>query len=238
MLDYLFIGAHSDDCEILAGGTMLYLKSIGQKVGILDLTAGELGSLGSPEKRQKEAEQAKAFLNLDYRNILDIEDGNVTANKENTLKIVQVLRETQAKIIVTFFKNCRHPDHSTTHDLVRRAFFLSGLKKVLPHIPTFKPFNLLYFKDFPFTPIPHFVIDISDFYTKKLELIKIYSSQVKTDVHQQDKTFIHSSSFWQVLEGTNLYHGSLIGATYGEGFFSENLPKAINPLENFKRDFV
>ena len=239
MLDYLFIGAHADDCEMLAGGTMLYLKSLQQKVGILDLTAGELATLGSREIRKKETEQAKLFLDLDYRETLDLEDGNVSIEREAILKVIKVIRKTKPKLIFTFYKECRHPDHESTHHLVKKAFFLSGLKNIHPSLPPFKPFNLIYFMDFPQRKIPNFVIDITKFYQKKIELIKIYSSQVKTEAtDNSNATFIHSDDFWDALAGTNSYHGSLIGCSYGEGFISANALKVTNPLDNFKRDFV
>ena len=239
MLDYLFVGAHSDDCEMFAGGTMLHLKSLRQKIGILDLTASELGSLGDRETRKKEAEKAKFFLGLDYRETLDLMDGNIIINLENLLKVVKIIRKTKPNLMVTFHKECRHPDHERTHELVKQAFFLSGLKKIHPSIPAFKPHNLFYFMDFPYKKIPSFVIDITKFYQNKINLIKLYSSQVKTDpIDDSNETFIHSDNFWRALEGTNLYHGSLIGCLYGEGFINNNVPRVVNPLDNFKRNFI
>ncbi len=242
MLDYLFIGAHSDDCEIFAGGTMLYLKSQGYKVGILDLTRGEMGSLGTPEIRKKEAEQAADFLGLDYRKILSLTDTNILSAENEELPVSLVIKEirrTQPSIIFTFYSEARHPDHSQVHKIVKEAFFLSGLKKVLPDLPAHRAHNLIYFSDFPNSVKPSFVIDISSFFEKKIDLIKCYASQVKTDnTKTNDTTFIHSDGLWDAITGTNLYHGSLIGTKYGEGFVSYNLPKIVNPLDNFSRKYI
>ena len=240
-LDYLFIGAHPDDCEIFAGGTILHLLTQYQ-VGICDLTQGELGTHGNIKKRQAEIKTANKKMNISWRKTLKIKDGEINNDKKNIFKVIDVLRETQPKIVFTFTNECRHPDHIATHHLVKSSYFFAGLKKyktpskiaTVPH----RPQALLFFPEFyPLNKID-FVIDITPYWEQKKKIIKCYDSQVltKKEKKKENKTFIKSSLFWEHLENNARQSGMAIHKTYGESFYSSQILKINNPLEHYSNE--
>lgn len=246
MLDYLFVGAHPDDCEIFCGGSILSLKSQGFRVGILDLTCGEMGSFGSADIRKTELKKANSLMNIDFRRTLDFRDSFLEDNGATRTGVVNVLRETQAKMVVSFPSVCRHPDHRATHQIVKSSVFLAGLKRypLQSFQRAHRPQAFVCFAEF--YPLPHisFVVDISAFYEKKKELVRCYSSQIVDENAVEKKetetssTFIHSPAFWDDFEGRAKYFGSLAGVRYAEAFFAENPPHLKDPLVHFSRKYV
>lgn len=225
-IDHLFIGAHPDDCEIFCAGTMLNFIAKGDKVAICDLTLGEMASYGSVEIRQKEVEKVNQLMNITARKNLELSDSYLIDNSEMIDKVIEVIRFYRPRNIFTFTKDCRHPDHAKTHLIVKDAFFLAGLFKrkteqndLLSH----RCDNLFFFGDFNSFQKPNFVIDISDHWHKKIDIIKCFDSQVLTEKSdsQTQKTFVHSEKFWQHLEVNARQMGALINKDYGEGFFCE-----------------
>ncbi len=243
MLDYLFVGAHPDDCEIFAGGTILRLKAQGARVGILDLTAGEAATFGTVHTRKEEYTAAAQLLGLDYRLVLDLPDGKLENTAAARERVVTVLREVKPEVIFTFPGRCRHPDHEAVHHIVRQAAFLSGLStaesknSVMRH----RPCGLVEFIEFFPASKPSFVVDISEFYEQKKAAVKCFKTQVQTDEQAvtpaQHTTFIRSSAFWDNFNGRLLWFGSLIGVRYGEGFVTAQTLRVDNPLSHFKRQF-
>lgn len=238
-LDYLFIGAHPDDCEIMAGGTLLSLVAQKKRVGILDLTYGELGSNGNITTRKREARQATKIAGIDYRDCLGLKDGSLSLTDTNIIKVVRTIRKTQPDIIFTFKANNRHPDHEATHYLVKQATFLSGLTKY--HTDSakyvFRPSALIFFGEpYYLHDRPDFFVDVTLFYNKKIQLVNCYSSQVKVGrTSPQHKTLLGSDFFWNALQGRESWYGSLIGNKYAEGFWSDSRPKISDPILHFKK---
>ena len=132
MLDAMAFGAHPDDCEISMGGTLAAMKARGYRVGVCDLTRGEMGTYGTAQTRSAESAKATGILQLDERVTLDIPDSNVQNNEENRLKVVEVIRRHTPAVVFTFLENTRHPDHSHCSALVKEATFIAGLEKLLP----------------------------------------------------------------------------------------------------------
>ena len=156
-LDYLFIGAHPDDCEIFCGGTILHLLE-NHRVGICDLSRGEMGSNGNVQKRKKEMQKANDLMKISWRKTLDIEDGTIENNEKNVKKVVRIIRETSPKMIFTFADRCRHPDHITTHQSRQKICLFIGAGKVrsiqTKSSPSFKKFFSLQ----NFTPFPKSIL--------------------------------------------------------------------------------
>ena len=236
-LDYLFIGAHPDDCEIFCGGTILHLLE-NHRVGICDLSRGEMGSNGNVQKRKKEMQKANDLMKISWRKTLDIEDGTIENNEKNVKKVVRIIRETRPKMIFTFADRCRHPDHITTHHLVKRSAFLSGLAKFAPSKQNpHRPLKILFFAEFYPLPQVDFVIDITPYWEMKKELIRCYDSQIKTNEKsikkKEVRTYIKSDVFWRNLETLHRCAGVSIGVCYGESFYSEHPLKIKNPIDHY-----
>lgn len=231
-IDILAFGAHPDDVECAAAGVVLNTTANQGKVVIVDLTKGELGSFGDEHSRKNEAMAAAEMLGLSGREQLNLEDGNIENNHENRLKVVQLIRKYRPKIILANAINDRHPDHQKAAKLVAEASFLSGLKK----IETFNEGILQdkwrpdavyhYIQDYFIKP--DIVIDISDFFDKKTEVIKAYHSQFVT---ANDNKANGIMSLLKQIESTNQIFGRPINVKYAEGFTSERYIGTKNILD-------
>ncbi|MCB0731787.1 MAG: bacillithiol biosynthesis deacetylase BshB1 [Ignavibacteriae bacterium] len=236
-LDYLAFAAHPDDAELSMGGTIAKLIKQNKKFGIIDLTAGELGSRGNKKTRAEEAKSANKILNLSIRENLGFKDGSVFADDKNTLKIVEIIRKYEPKIIFAPYFNDRHPDHIETSKLIKRAMFFSGVTKVktknkgIDQRP-FRPKNLFYFmQTYEFQP--SFIVDISDTFEIKMKSVLAYKTQffIEGAKNNEPNTFISNPEFVKYLEARAKTFGFKIGKKYGEPFFSE---EAIEiKLENY-----
>jgi bacillithiol biosynthesis deacetylase BshB1 len=240
MLDVLAIGAHPDDCEIFMGGALAVFKKSGLKIGILNLTKGEMGTYGNAETRAAESKHAGKVLHLDFQRTLDVPDSRVEMLYEYKKKIIDVIRETRPEILFSFLHDTRHPDHGNCGKLVKEAAYLSGLEKIKSKFDKFRPSALIMFPELRFYQKPDFVVDITDTWDKKVSAIKAFSTQVAVN-HEDSvevnpkKTLIHSAEFWDLLEARAKMAGALIGCAYGEPFFTNTPPKINNPVENFTR---
>ena len=236
-LDHLFIAAHPDDCEIFCAGTILHFINKGDKVGICDLTRGEMASYGSVEIRQQEVKNANQLMKIHARENLSLPDSYLNNNSEMIDKVIEVIRLYRPRNIFTFVNNCRHPDHSKTHLIVKDAFFLAGLSKrktkqkiQKKELNSHRAKNLFFFGDFNSFKKPDFVIDISNYWQQKIEIIKCFNSQILTEESNEksQNTFVHSKKFWDYLEINAKQMGMLINKDYGEGFFCDNSLKIEN----------
>jgi bacillithiol biosynthesis deacetylase BshB1 len=231
-LDILAFGAHPDDVELSAAGTLAKAKAGGKKIGIIDLTKGELGSRGSAETRAKEASVASEILQLDARENLEMKDGYFAITEENTNKVIQVLRKYKPEIILCNAPSDRHPDHGRAAKLVKEACFLSGLVKIETKSDggelqdKWRPSAVYsYIQDHYLAPT--FVVDISEYWEIKLQAIKAYASQFYNPDSQEPETPISSKGFMEFIEGRASQMGRNINAPKGEGFIS-NLPIGLN----------
>ncbi len=175
-LDILAFGAHPDDVELSCGGTLIKLGAAGYKIGIVSLTRAELGTRGSPEIRKKEFGNAAEIIGAYIHEILDISDGNVEINWPNKVKVIQKIRAYRPKIVFAPYWKVRHPDHGHTSQLVSEAAFFSGLKKIETNQLPYRPNKIIYYPcRYEFKP--SFIVDISEFHTKKIMAIQAYKSQ-------------------------------------------------------------
>ena len=221
-LDILAFGIHPDDVELSAGGTLAKHKALGYKVGICDLTLGELGSRGSGELRLIESNTAAKILDLDIRENLGLPDVWAIDNQENCVKIIEIVRKYRPKIILCNALQDRHPDHAKGAEMVKKAVFLSGLIRIetehngLKQIH-FRPqvvYNYIQFQ----IQKPDFVVDISGYEDTKMQAIHAYRSQFYDPNSQEVETFISDKSFLDIIRYQDTILGKSIGVKSGEGF--------------------
>lgn len=224
-LDVLIFAAHPDDAELTMGGTVAKLTSQGFKVGIVDVTRGELGTRGTPEIRQKEAFQAAIVLKVATRENLNIPDGDISDSKENLVKLIMCIRKYKPKILFGPYMNDRHPDHIKVHSLVKSAHFSSGLPKIKTFDKgtlqeAYRPAKLFYYMQ-TYTFDPSFIIDISDHYEDKIRAMQAYGTQFHNPHSTEPDTFISSPEFQNFVRAKAEFYGFKIGKKYGEPFYSE-----------------
>ena len=231
-LDLLAIGAHPDDVELSCAGTLAKHKSLGQKIGIIDLTRGELGTRGNAELRAIEAKNASLVLGLDVRENLAMPDGFFSNTKENQLLIIEKIRKYKPEIVLCNAIFDRHPDHAKGSQLVSDACFYSGLIK----LETFEnglaqqawrpKFVYHYIQDRHIKP--DFIVDISESIETKMKSIFCYSSQFYNPDSPEPNTPISSKQFIDGIRNRCAEWGRIIGVDYGEGFTCERIPGVTN----------
>jgi bacillithiol biosynthesis deacetylase BshB1 len=227
-LDILAFGVHPDDVELGCAGTLLASISQGKKVGIVDLTRGELGTRGTAETRNSESAAAAKVLGLSARENLDMADGFFEHNQQNVLKIVRVLRKYSPEIIICNAPEDRHPDHGRSAKLVSDAAFLAGLRKVETvdengkQQEAWRPTYVFHYIQDRYLE-PDFVFDITDFHEKKMEAIQCYATQFYNPELDEPNTYISSPEFLQSITGRDAILGKRIGVRYAEGFLTEKM---------------
>lgn len=220
-LDILVFAAHPDDVELACSGTLLKHISLGYKVGIVDLTRGELGTRGSAEIRAEETRVASSILGIHSRENLGFRDGFFEIDEAHLLRVVEVIRKYQPELILANAASDRHPDHRRAGDLVSRANFLSGLVKIETANQTAWRAKVVYRYIQDNYIEPDFVVDISGFEAKKLEAIKAFKSQFYDPNSTEPKTPISREDFLDFILARAKQLGRPINAEYGEGFTVE-----------------
>jgi len=234
-LDILAIAAHRDDVEQTCGGTLLKAAQRGQRTGILDLTRGEMGTRGTAEDREREANDAAKILGVQWRQALDIPDGRVENTWENRRKVAKVIRATRPQVVILPYWKGRHPDHYTCSTLGYEACFLAGLAKLdtsgassprdsrqdagatAPH----RPFKIVYATLY-YDIRPTFVVDISDQFEEKFASILAYESQFGNQEAGKD-IFPAQQEIRSRVEAMARFYGMLGGVTYGEPFHQKEV---------------
>lgn len=221
-LDILAIGVHPDDIELGCAGTILKHIAAGKKVGVLDLTHGELGSRGSGELRLVEAANSAKILGLSSRDNLGFADGFFRNTKENQLEIIKILRKYQPDVVLCNAPKDRHPDHGRASQLVSEACFYSGLVKIETELDRtnqvlWRPKAVYHYIQDRFLK-PDFVVDVSDFLDKKIEAIMAFSSQFYNPNSELPETPISSKKFMDFVKARMADFARDISADYAEGF--------------------
>ena len=224
-LDILVMAVHPDDAELGCSGTILKQISLGYKVGIVDFTRGELGTRGSAEIRDQEAEVSSKVLGLTIRENLRFRDGFFKNDEEHQIKLAEVIRRYQPEVVLANAIDDRHPDHGRASKLAVDACFLSGLRE----IPTFekngspqkewRPKQLFHYIQDRYIE-PDFVIDITDFWELKEQAIRAFKSQFFDPNSSDPSSYISSPEFLDFIESRSREMGHKIGVKYGEGFTS------------------
>jgi len=221
-LDILAFAAHPDDIELSASGTVMAHLALGKKIGIIDLTKGELGSRGSVEIRMKEVEASNKILGITVRENLEFRDGFFVKDETHLLKVIQMIRKYQPDIVLANAVSDRHIDHGRAADLLHDACFLSGLRKIETSLQgkkqkEWRPKSVYHYIQDNFVE-PDIIVDITPFFERKMKSIKAFSSQFFDPKSNEPSTPISSKEFLDVIEYRNLQMGRYIGVQYAEGF--------------------
>ncbi len=227
-LDILAIGAHPDDVELSCAATLAKEVANGKKVGVLDLTRGELGTRGSAEKRDEEAAAAAEIMGLSVRENLKLADGFFRNDRETQIKIIEILRKYQPEIVFCNAIRDRHIDHGRGSTLVSHACFLSGLSKIETLMngekqEKWRPKQVYHYIQWENIK-PDFVVDVTGFIEKKKEAVLAYKSQFYDEKNEEWNTPISSMNFKESVDYRARDLGRLIGTEYGEGFTAERYP--------------
>jgi len=225
-LDILAITAHPDDVELCCAGTLLAQMALGKKVGIVDLTGGELGTRGTPEGRIQEGIDAARILGVQVRENVGLADGFFKNDEEHQKAIIPFIRKYRPEIVITNAIDDRHPDHGRGAALVAEACFYSGLRMVETvdeqgnKQEAWRPKNVFHSIQDRYIN-PDFIVDISDFHEKKIEAVKAFKSQFYVPGYQgegEPQSYISSPEFLEFIIARAQEMGHAIGVKYGEGF--------------------
>lgn len=234
-IDILAIGAHPDDIELGAAGTLIKHVNMGCSVGMLDLTQGELGTRGNAELRSKEAELAKNYISASFRDNLGLKDGFIEEDEQSVKLLVQKIRLYRPKIILCNAVRDRHPDHGVAASLVLKAVFSAGLPKIetLHNGKSQKPFrpNAVYHYIQDRWIDPDFVVDVTEEFEDKMNAVMCFKSQFYDPNSNEPNTPISSKEFLSSLESKALLCGRIIGVKYGEGFTNSRAIGVQNLLD-------
>jgi bacillithiol biosynthesis deacetylase BshB1 len=221
-LDILAFGAHPDDVELGCGATVAKEVALGKKVGIIDLTRGELGTRGSADLRDEEAAKAAEILGVEVRRNLRFRDGFFANDEEHQLEIVKMLRKFRPEVVLCNAVQDRHIDHGRGSKLVSDACFLSGLRKVETELEgtrqeNWRPKVVYHYIQWENLK-PDFVVDVTGFIEKKRDAVMAYSSQFYDPSSKEPNSPISSKNFLESVEYRAKDLGRLIGKEHGEGF--------------------
>jgi N-acetylglucosamine malate deacetylase 1 len=232
-LDILAFGAHPDDVELFAGGTMAKMAALGYAAGIVDMTRGELGTRGTPALRKQEATNAASILGLKVRENLGLSDGDIEVTPQARIKVIRMVRKYRPLIVLTHYWDDKHPDHVNTSRLVAEAVHHSGLAKIKTGQERYRPKTLLFFK-LPANVPPSFVVDISDFAAQRSAAIAAYRSQLYDPSSRELSTKLSQPDFLLHVENLHSYYGTLIGKKKGEAFHVKEILAIEDPVNYFK----
>jgi N-acetylglucosamine malate deacetylase 1 len=226
-LDILAIGVHPDDVELSCSGTLMKHMKAGKICGIVDLTAGELGTRGSGQLRLEEASQAAKILGVAVRDNLGMADGFFKNDKEHQLEIIKKLRQYQPEIVLCNAVSDRHPDHGRAAQLVSEACFYSGLRRIETSLDgksqeAWRPKAVYHYIQDRLLK-PDFVVDVSEFVDRKMEAIKAFKSQFYNPESNEPESPISVKNFFDVVLGKMTAHGRDAGYDYAEGFTVERV---------------
>ena len=236
-LDILAFGAHPDDVELGCAGTILKEVALGKKVGIVDLTRGELGTRGSAEIRDKEAAAAAAILGVSVRENLAFRDGFFVNDEAHQLEIIKMIRKYQPEIVLCNAVDDRHIDHPKGSQLVSDACFLSGLIRITTSLDgeeqkAWRPKVVYHYMQWK-NLVPDFVVDITGYVEQKTAAILAYSSQFYDPNSKEPESPISSKNFLESLNYRSRDLGRLTGLEHAEGFTAERY-LAVNRLSDLK----
>jgi bacillithiol biosynthesis deacetylase BshB1 len=230
-LDALAIFSHPDDAELSVSGTLLRMKALGYRTGVLDMTRGEMGTRGTPDLRAEEAVEGARLMKLDLRLNLGQPDGHVWLTEEARTAVVRVLRAHKPKVLLTTHWDDPHPDHANTSRIVREAARLATMARYDPEAeqaPVKMP--AIMHSLFSRNVLPSFIVDVSDFVTEKMAAIRAHASQFYRPDSNEQATRISDPAFLEQMEYRMRYFGSLIGVNAGEPFYVREALNVDDPI--------
>lgn len=223
-VDVLFCGAHPDDLELTSGGTVARMTSEGLRVGVVELTGGEMGTRGSPAIRAREAKAAAKILRLSFRTHLDFGDGGLRTGREQELELIDFVRRARPKIVFAPPPQERHPDHVRASHLVTDVSFYAGLRQIHTKFAAHRPQAVIYYMQWYVLP-PTFIVDVTDHWKTKMRAIAAFKSQFHDPSSTEPHTKLADSKFLKMIEARGIHFGAVIGALYGEAFVTAQPPR-------------
>ena len=235
-LDVLAVGAHPDDAELGIGGTLVKLVALGYRVGVLDMSRGELGTRGTAEIRAEEAAASAKEIGLSVRDNLELPDGHIWLSEESRARMVRKIRRYRPRVLLTHYWEDPHPDHVHTCQIVREAAHVAGLQKYDSESgqERFRPQSTAHFM-LPRTAVPTFVVDITGFTEKKMAAIKCFGSQLFNPHSKELETNLSSEAFLRRIETRQRYYGTLIGVEHGEALVVREAINVADPVALLSR---
>lgn len=223
-VDAIFFAAHADDLELSCGGTIAHLVERGQRVGMLELTHGEMGTRGMPQTRKRESQAASRILGAAFREQLDFGDGGLRTGRDEELQVIDALRRWQPSVIFAPWPDERHPDHARSGRLITDAWFYAGLRQLKSKRAAHRPQAVIYYlQNYMLTP--SFIVDVTHTWQTKLDAIAAFKSQFHNPKSKEPETFISKSGFLEMIEARGRHFGALIGSPYGEAYVTKQPPK-------------
>ncbi|MBK9984433.1 MAG: bacillithiol biosynthesis deacetylase BshB1 [Saprospiraceae bacterium] len=234
-IDLLFIAAHPDDVELCCAGTVFSHIAQGYTVGIVDLTAGELGTRGSAAIRAEEAANASSIMGISFRENLELKDGFFDFSESNKMTIIRSIRNHQPEIVITNAIRDRHPDHGRAAQLVSESCFLAGLPKIGVNISgqalaAWRPRHVYHMIQDRYIS-PDICVDITPYIDKKTEAVMAFKSQFYDPISPEPNTPISGLDFQEFLKARAREMGRLIGVEYAEGYTSDSPVRKNNLLD-------
>lgn len=219
-VDILAIASHRDDVELTCAGTLIKAKKLGRTTAVIDLTAGEMGTMGDAKSRAAEAEASAKVMGLSARENLGLPDAAIVNDPATRELLARAIRKFKPRVVIAPARQGRHPDHHVTAQLVRDASFIAGLAKVAPDVPKHRPFKILHCISFrqDFEK-PTFVVDISDEFEQKMRAIKCFSTQFDSAT-QAGEVYPTGGSLYDAIRQQTAAFGALIRRPYGEPFMT------------------
>jgi N-acetylglucosamine malate deacetylase 1 len=215
-IDVLAIAAHPDDVEQTCGGTLMRMAENGYRTGVLDLTAGDMGTRGTPEQRIAESEQAGRIMSLAWRGNLRFPDARLDNSLAARMTLAAEIRRLRPRTVILPYWEARHPDHYRASELGFEACFLAGLRKLDEYTQPHRPYKVIYSS--MYAPVtPGFVVDISPYFERRMDALLAYRSQYGA-AEEGATLFPGEAEIRERLAGIARYFGNLIGVRYGEPF--------------------
>ena len=230
-LDALAVFSHPDDAELSVAGTLLRLKSLGYRAGVLDMTRGEMGTRGTPELRAQEAVEAARLMKLDLRLNLGQPDGHIWLTEESRTAVVRAIRSHKPKVLLTTHWDDPHPDHANTCRIVRDAARLATMARY-DEAGKQQPVQMpaIMHSLFSRHVVPSFIVDVTDFVEEKMAAIRAHASQFYRADSREPATRISDPAFIEQIEYRMRYFGSLIGVAAGEPFYVREALNVDDPV--------
>lgn len=224
-VDILAVGVHPDDIELGCGGLIIASVKQNKRVAVLDLTKGELGTRGTTETRRQEAADAAAVMGISFRENIGLEDGFFENDRASVIKVITQIRKFRPTIVICNAPKDRHPDHARASELVVKACFLAGLRRIETQLDGeaqthWRPANIYHYIQDQYIE-PDFLFDISDVIEEKLEAVSAYKTQFNSPSVSEPQTYISTPDFFDRIKARALSFGKVIGVQYAEGFISE-----------------
>lgn len=238
-LDALAIFTHPDDAELAVAGTLVKLKSLNYRTGLLDMTRGEMGTRGTVAEREREAEAAARIILLDVRANLELPDGHIHVTEENRTRLVRFLRKHEPKILLTHHWDDPHPDHAAVALIVRQAARLASMRLYdedsNPRDEGAMDVPMIAYSIHSASTPPSFIVDISNQLEAKMNSIRAHTSQFYRADANEPKTRISDPNFLTQIEARARYYGSLINVAAGEAYLTKEVLNISDPVELLTR---